>query len=225
MPNINVSFAYPRNVRFHCTRCTLCCGNTQTRTRHILVLRKEAKAISEATSKPVNTFAHRINGHEPYVFEMRKRRDGKCVFLECYTCVIYASRPLICRYYPFELKSQIDGKCEFSFTSECPGVASGRVLKVSYFRALFRIACERLRWVGTDVITRIGLKIQQYWSSGSLAEQMHVRHGPREVFVVHVCGRIHIQSLRFGLDVLLGAIFCSCSWSYVGVLSTTAWLP
>jgi Fe-S-cluster containining protein len=144
MSSSNMSFVYPRNVRFHCARCTSCCGNTQTRTRHIIILRKEAKTISETTSKSIKTFAHQIEGREPYVYEMRKREDGKCVFLEGDACVIYASRPVICRYYPFELKSQVSGKCEFSFTTECPGLASGDVLRESYFRALFRIACERL---------------------------------------------------------------------------------
>lgn len=144
MSKSEANFVYPKNVRFQCTRCTLCCGDTETRSRHILILRKEAETISETTCKTIKAFAHQTRGHEPYVYEMRKNENGKCVFLEGDACSIYSSRPLICRYYPFELKSQESGKCEFSFTTECQGLASGDVLKEFYFKALFRIARERL---------------------------------------------------------------------------------
>jgi Fe-S-cluster containining protein len=107
-------------------------------------LRKEAETISETACETIKAFAHQTRGHEPYVYEMRKNGNGKCVFLEGDACSIYGSRPLICRYYPFELKSQESGKCEFSLTTECQGLASGDVLRESYFKALFRIARERL---------------------------------------------------------------------------------
>ncbi len=138
-------FLYPMNIRFHCTRCTTCCGDTETKTRHIFTLKDEAKAISEVISKPIKSFADLRKGHEPYGYEMKKNEDGKCVFLEDDKCAIYNVRPLICRYYPFELKSQEDGQYAFHYTTECLGLGSGRILKESYFRVLFRIACERLR--------------------------------------------------------------------------------
>jgi Fe-S-cluster containining protein len=145
MSESKTTFLYPRNIRFHCTRCTTCCGDTQTRTRHIFILKDEATAISEAMSKTIKSFAHLRKGHEPYVYEMRKNEKGKCVFLEDNKCAIYGLRPLICRYYPFELKSQENGQYAFLCTTECLGLGSGRILRESFFRVLFRIACERLR--------------------------------------------------------------------------------
>ena len=142
MPLENAEFRYPKNMRFRCSRCAQCCGDTETRIRHVLFLEKEAERISKITSKPVKAFARRIVGHDPYVYEMRKGKDEKCVFLEQKTCTIYASRPLICRYYPFELKPGGNKSCLFFPTSECPGIGKGEVLKESYFGILFRLARE-----------------------------------------------------------------------------------
>lgn len=103
---------------------------------------KEAEKISKTTQKPVKAFACRIVSYEPYVYEMKKGKDGKCVFLEQKTCAIYALRPLICRYYPFELKLEGKKGCLFSPTPECPGIGKGEVLRESYFGILFRLARE-----------------------------------------------------------------------------------
>ncbi len=140
MPSQNAEFRYPKNIRFKCSRCTQCCGDTETRFRHVLFLEKEAETISKVTSKPIEAFACRIVGHGPYLYEMKKGKEGKCVFLERKDCNIYASRPLICRYYPFELKTERNEIFLFSPTKECPGIGLGEVLKESYFSNLFRIA-------------------------------------------------------------------------------------
>jgi Fe-S-cluster containining protein len=140
MPTQNAEYRYPKNIRFRCSRCTQCCGDTETRIRHVLFLEKEAEKISKVTSKPGETFACRIVGHEPYSYEMKKRKDGKCVFLKHKVCTIYASRPLICHYYPFELKTGGNEILLFSPTNECPGIGVGEVLKESYFDILFRLA-------------------------------------------------------------------------------------
>jgi Fe-S-cluster containining protein len=140
MPSQNAEFRYPKNIRFKCSRCTQCCGDTETRIRHVLFLEKEAERISKVTSKPLEAFACRIVGHGPYLYEMKKGKEGKCVFLERKDCNIYASRPLICRYYPFELKTERDEIFLFSPTKECPSIGLGEVLKESYFSNLFRMA-------------------------------------------------------------------------------------
>lgn len=142
IPLQNAEFRYPKNMRFKCSRCTRCCGDTETRTRHVLLFEKEVERISEITSKPMKAFSRRILGYEPYVYEMKKSKDAKCIFLDQKTCTIYASRPLICRYYPFELKPGGNKNFEFSPTSECPSIGKGEVLKKSYFDILFQLACE-----------------------------------------------------------------------------------
>jgi Fe-S-cluster containining protein len=144
MPRIQTHFTYPKNARFRCTRCALCCGDTEARARHILLLKKEAENISEMTSRPVEDFACRTEGYEPYVYEMRKRTNGRCPFLEEDTCTIYDSRPLVCRYYPFELRTLASGRLVFSSTKECPGIDRGKRLGRVYFEELFRLARNQI---------------------------------------------------------------------------------
>jgi Fe-S-cluster containining protein len=139
-----MNFSYPKSIRFECTRCALCCGDTEAKARHILLLKKEAERISETTSRPVEDFACRTEGYEPYVYEMRKSADGTCMFLAEGTCIIYASRPLVCRYYPFELRTLRSGRLVFSFAKECPGMGRGRLLGKVYFEELFRLALTQI---------------------------------------------------------------------------------
>lgn len=145
MSGTHTNFAYSKNVRFQCTRCALCCGDTEAKARHILLLKKEAERISETTSRPVEDFACRTEGYEPYVYEMRKSISGKCLFLEKDTCAVYASRPLVCRYYPFELRSLRSGRLVFSSTKECPGMSRGKLLGKVYFEELFRLARNQIK--------------------------------------------------------------------------------
>ena len=142
-----MKFDYPAAVRFRCVKCGICCGDTNEKTRHILLLPPEAEQISKTTSQPTSRFAVKINSTEPYTYEMKKREDGKCVFLENNHCTIYAVRPLICRFYPFELKSLGDKKYQFLFTEECPAIGKGRLLSEGYFRKMFRLARARHRRV------------------------------------------------------------------------------
>jgi Fe-S-cluster containining protein len=104
------------------------------------MLEKEAERISKITSKQIEAFTIRIVGRQPYLHEMKKGKAGKCVFLEGKNCSIYASRPLICRYYPFELKTGRNEIFLFSPTKECPSIGIGEVLKESYFSNLFKMA-------------------------------------------------------------------------------------
>ena len=139
-----MNFEYPAAVRFRCTKCGICCGDTKEKNRHVLLLRREAEQVSRATSQPPSQFAVKIEGKEPYSYEMKKSKDGKCFFLENNRCTIYSVRPLICRFYPFELISS-GGKYRFLYTEECPGINRGRVLSEDYFRKMFRLACAKHR--------------------------------------------------------------------------------
>ena len=148
-----MSFEYPKNVRFQCTRCALCCGDTKKRARHILLLKKETERISEATFKPVEEFAVQIEGREPYVYEMKKtKEEGKCLFLKENLCTIYASRPLICKFYPFQLRTTKDGRHRFSHTRECQGIGKGKLVGKSYLERLFQQAHEQLMEEATKAV-------------------------------------------------------------------------
>jgi Fe-S-cluster containining protein len=135
-----MSFNYPTGVRFQCVKCGICCGDTKEKIRHILLLRTEAEQITTATSQPISKFTVKIKDKAPYSYEMKKTKDGKCVFLENNRCVIYAVRPLICKFYPFELKIAHGGKHMFRYTLECSGINKGRMLSKNYFRKLLRLA-------------------------------------------------------------------------------------
>ena len=136
-----MNFDYPTELRFQCTKCGICCGDTQEKTRHILLLTAEAEQIATATSQPIAKFAVKIEGKAPYSHEMKKTiENGKCVFLENNSCTIYPLRPLICRFYPFELKVTANGKHQFLYTDECLGIGKGKTLSKNYFETLFQLA-------------------------------------------------------------------------------------
>jgi Fe-S-cluster containining protein len=140
-----VDFTYPANASFDCNRCGLCCGDTQQKTRHILVLETEANNISAQTSLPIQDFAKQIIDKTPYRYEMKKTDQGKCFFLKDNQCSIYSSRPLICRFYPFELKFDCDkGYHVFNFTLECPSIHKGKTITMKDFEELFTLAQARL---------------------------------------------------------------------------------
>ena len=141
-----MNLSYPHGTRFKCVKCGICCGNTQTKKRHILLLKTEAEQISTNINQPISEFALKIEDKEPYVYEMAKTpEEGKCVFLKENHCTIYALRPLVCRFYPFELKTMGPRKHKFTSTDECHGLRKGRVLQVEYFRKLFRLARGRVK--------------------------------------------------------------------------------
>jgi Fe-S-cluster containining protein len=139
-----MDFTCPNNLLFECTKCGLCCGDTEEKTRCILLLETEANEISAQTGLPKEAFTIQVVGKEPYRYEMKKK-EGKCFFLKDNQCSIYSSRPLICRFYPFELKFDTEnGWYVFSFTFECPAVGKGKVMARKDFEALFLLAQKRL---------------------------------------------------------------------------------
>jgi len=115
----------------------LCCGDTERRSRSILLLRDETEDISRKTSLCIHEFVEKIEGFEPYCYIMRKTSDGQCVFLKDGSCTIYETRPLICRFYPFQLRNVKDDEYAFGCSNECPGIGRGPQLSRVYFRQLF----------------------------------------------------------------------------------------
>ncbi len=140
-----MDFTYPVNILFDCNRCGLCCGDTKQKTRHILLLEAEAKKIASHTSQLIPDFSGEIKDKLPYVYEMKKISEGKCVYLKDNQCSIYPLRPLICMFYPFELKfDEKKGLHNFEFTLECPGINQGKVFHEKDFKKMFKLAQESL---------------------------------------------------------------------------------
>ena len=148
---MKLRFEYPPEVSFECNKCGLCCSDTPLKTRHVLLLKSDAQRIAAHIKREIATFAFDITGRAPYVYEVYKVQDGKCVFLLNNGCAIYEVRPLICRFYPFELSTAEDGVCRFSVTDECQGASrdgaagSGKKLDASYFAGLLELAREEFR--------------------------------------------------------------------------------
>ena len=140
-----MSFDYPSKIRFECLFCGICCGDTKTKTRHILLTEQEANLIGAETNQPIAGFALEAKDITIYRYEMRKAADtGKCVFLKENRCIIYSQRPLICRFYPFGLETDEDERKVFYFTNECPGISKGKKLKKKDFQAMLKKAARRL---------------------------------------------------------------------------------
>lgn len=140
---VECDLVYPKNVRFHCTRCAFCCGDTLKRIRHVLLVREEAEALSAAVNEPVRVFAVKVVGQGRFVYEMKKA-EGRCVFLHEKRCLVYGVRPLVCRFYPFSLSTAKSGRHRFQVTLECPGVGSGPALSRVFFGRLLGEARRRL---------------------------------------------------------------------------------
>jgi len=142
-----VSFSCPKSFRFECIRCAICCMDTKTHVRHILLLQHEAEHVSNVSLRPLEEFAIEVAGHLPYVYEMKKTpKDRRCVFLEDNSCRIYSIRPLVCRFYPFQLNRRKGQEYGFSAATECPGLGKGELLKRDFFESLFSQACEKFEW-------------------------------------------------------------------------------
>ena len=141
-----MKLAFPRKIRFGCIKCGICCGDTQEKARHILLLSSEAEEIATSSLKSISEFANEIEGKTPYSYEMKKKpENGKCVFLSSSSCTIYSLRPLICRFYPFELTPMANARYVFRYTKDCPGIGRERELERCYFENLFRLACTKMK--------------------------------------------------------------------------------
>jgi Fe-S-cluster containining protein len=143
-------FNYPTHVNFDCSKCGLCCGDTAEKVRHVLLLESDAERIERLTNLKANFFAAVASGKLPYLYEMKKGSDQKCVFLKDNQCMVYDIRPLICRFYPFELSTNDEGVHTFRVTDECPGVRCSdksevKEISFDYFRALLELAWAELK--------------------------------------------------------------------------------
>ncbi|MEM3737317.1 MAG: YkgJ family cysteine cluster protein [Candidatus Bathyarchaeia archaeon] len=136
-----MAVSYPPGIRFLCNRCTICCRNTTTRVRRILLLEQEVLEISEVTSRAISTFAEPSREDSRFPYEMKKIK-GRCSFLVGDSCTIYEYRPLICRFYPFSLR-RFGGVYYFHPTKECPAIGDGEELEKGFFENLLRLALKK----------------------------------------------------------------------------------
>lgn len=148
-PSVNRSrFRYPPNLRWKCARCANSCRDILGRKRNILLTRKDAERIGNATKLDPRRFSVALHGTFPYERAMRKI-DGRCFFLRGSKCSVYKARPLICRFYPFSLDSTQDGEMKINFDPLCSGIGKGKVRDERFFEGLVRFAKTELSNSGT----------------------------------------------------------------------------
>jgi Fe-S-cluster containining protein len=76
---------------------------------------------------------------------MLKETSGNCIFLERFSCAIYAERPLTCKLYPFFLEESSENNFQFGVTKEkCPGFGQGRLLEDVFFLELLETAVRKI---------------------------------------------------------------------------------
>ncbi|MFA5366088.1 MAG: YkgJ family cysteine cluster protein [Candidatus Bathyarchaeia archaeon] len=144
-----MSLTYPKNITFTCNDCGICCGDTQTKNRHILLTQKDADRITKHTNQIINTFAEKIEGKHLYIYEMQKNpKTQKCTFHKNNQCTIYQQRPLICRFYPFQLTTTEDNNYAIEVTNECPNVNTPnqkeKPLTEQHYKQLLKLAQNEL---------------------------------------------------------------------------------
>lgn len=138
-----MALKYPRNVSWVCQGCAMCCMNSESRERRIMLLEPEAEDIAGFTGLKLDEFSVSMKGPEPYIRVIRKK-DESCWFLRNRRCSIYSVRPLTCRFYPFSLNSE-GNVAVFKVTDEpCPGLGLGSPLKKPFFNQLLSLASKRL---------------------------------------------------------------------------------
>ena len=136
---------YERGLRFECRRCGQCCVSTREDMGVYLYLSDIAR-ISESLGLTKESFAakycffrQRRPGPEAIQrIQVKKRKDGACVFLKEGRCEIYRMRPVLCRFGPFA-RSLMESPESFRlFRAICRGIDSGRLYPEEEIRRCLR---------------------------------------------------------------------------------------
>jgi len=135
---VQMRLKYPLNVFFECINCGLCCRDTESHRRKIILTLKDVEGIANVSHKSPKEFC-RVTHAAPKPFcRVMKKTSGSCPFLAGNSmCTIYDSRPLICRCYPFTVDYEGTNSIAFTTSSkECPGLGRGRRLPEEFFEKL-----------------------------------------------------------------------------------------
>jgi Fe-S-cluster containining protein len=130
-----------RRIGFRCRQCGTCCRGED---HLVLVMADEVRDLLgrapgswQEIVEPYPEFLEAGNGALYTLGWCLRRRGDACRFLSREGCMVYGSRPRICRTYPFVLT---DGRLE---VSACPGL--GASMTPEEARALASALRERAR--------------------------------------------------------------------------------
>ncbi len=131
-----------RKTGFSCTRCGACCRGSPEDGNLVMVTPAEIDRLVSGTGLDAGSIAEpypgwiRTDDGGGITFEWCLRRNTSgCIFLEGNHCMVYDSRPWICRTYPFML----DG--EQLIISPCDGI--GREIQPEEARELAGLVLQR----------------------------------------------------------------------------------
>jgi len=134
---------YPSRLRWRCIRCGNSCRDSGNKDRKVRMLPYEVHLIADKLG--LRTVDFTIESDDSvYCFEMKKKENGSCYFLDGVSCRVYDERPLVCRFYPFYLIQPRIGHIIFGFDPYCNGIGRGPVLKTRFFIRLLELALEAL---------------------------------------------------------------------------------
>ncbi|MDD1724874.1 MAG: YkgJ family cysteine cluster protein [Methanospirillum sp.] len=101
-----------RDTGFSCLSCGSCCRETEPGSNLVMVGPEEIRRMMDASGlafeEIVTPYPSKIHdsGREYTFGWVIRRKEDHCMFLRDNTCLIYASRPWICRTYPFMLTEE-----------------------------------------------------------------------------------------------------------------------
>ena len=113
-----------KKTGFSCLFCGNCCSETEPGSNLVLVSPEEVRSIMELSgltfeeiAEPYPEIIHEFGCEYTFGWVIRRVGDN-CMFHSDGRCMVYASRPWICRTYPFMLSE--DGL----EIHPCPGIGS-----------------------------------------------------------------------------------------------------
>ena len=117
------------NLRFECRRCaTFCCKLGGPK-----LTKKDIERIEQAgynTKEFLDSFKGGSEEPPTFLGSLKSMEDGSCIFLrfnperENYSCVIYDSRPALCRLYPFDFQRKDPQSLMLRLIPCCKGLST-----------------------------------------------------------------------------------------------------
>ena len=119
---------YQQGLRFHCTRCSLCC---RFDSGYVFLSEHDLERMAEGLGQPASvvakTYCRRVQLGPVSRLSLQEQPNKDCVFWVNGECSIYEHRPLQCRSYPF-WPAHLGSRHEWDHLErECPGVNIGPI--------------------------------------------------------------------------------------------------
>jgi Fe-S-cluster containining protein len=151
-------------IKFECTKCGECCINKSDSVNvHLFLsdLNNISKLVGCNKNDFVAEYCNVIHDHFNFYdctiivprIELKKRRNGSCVFLENKLCRIYLKRPFLCEIGPFHSGYMYNYMDFNNFKTFCNGIGRGTLYKRMYVEKLLDNEQENEDKYENDIIS------------------------------------------------------------------------